>query len=78
MENKNAIGEMINQAKSLEQNNLSNMEYANSLSMLISSNDLAQVKDKNLAEKINKINRHIEDANTLTSELLENLVSKFN
>lgn len=78
MENKNAIGEMINQAKSLEKNNISNMEYTNSLSMLVNSNDLAQVKDKELAEKIQKLNKNIEDVNTLTSELLNSLVSKFN
>ncbi|MBC8589774.1 hypothetical protein [Wansuia hejianensis] len=78
MKNENAISEMINQAKEIEQNNQTNMEHTTSMTMLVNSNDLAQPKDKELANKINKLNRHIEDINQLTSDLLNDLTSRHN
>ncbi|MGN9163777.1 hypothetical protein ACTNDY_00630 [Tissierellaceae bacterium HCP3S3_D8] len=78
MENKNAMSEIIKQAKKIEENNFNNMEFATSMTMLINSNDLAQPKDRDLADKVNRLNRHIEDINKLTDELLQNLISKHN
>ena len=78
IENKNTMSEIIKQAKKIEQNNFNNMEFATSMTMLINSNDLAQPKDRDLADKVNRLNRHIEDINKLTDELLQNLISKHN
>lgn len=78
MENKNAMSEMINQTKRIEENNINNMEYVTSISMLINSNDLARPKDRELADKINNLNRQIEDINKTTDELLNDLISKHN
>ncbi|MEW8974055.1 MAG: hypothetical protein AB2375_07655 [Tissierellaceae bacterium] len=78
MENKNTMSEIIKQAKKIEENNFNNMEFATSMTMLINSNDLAQPKDRDLADKVNRLNRHIEDINKLTDELLQNLISKHN
>lgn len=78
MENKKAMEEIINQAKKIEENNFSNMEYTSSINMLLNSNDLAQPKDYELAKKLNKINKRIEDINKLTSDLLNDLSSRHN
>lgn len=78
MENKNAMSEIINQAKKIEENNFSTMEYTTSISMLLNSNDLAQPKDPELSRKFHKLNKRIEDVNKLTSDLLNDLGSKHN
>ncbi|MBC8586868.1 hypothetical protein [Paratissierella segnis] len=78
MENKKTMEEVIKQAKKIEENNFSNMEYTSSISMLINSNDLAQPKDKKLSEKFRKLNRQLEDINKLTSDLLDDLTSRHN
>lgn len=78
MENKRAMEEIINQAKKIEENNFSNMEYTTSITMLLNSNDLARPKDFELAKKFNKLNNRIEDINKLTSDLLNDLNSRHN
>lgn len=78
MENKNVMEEILNQAKQIEENNFSNMEHTTSISMLLSSNDLAQSKDKDLSQKFNKLNKQMEDINKLTSDLLNDLSSRHN
>lgn len=78
MENKNAIEEIINQAKLIEENNNSNMEYTTSINMLLSSNDLGRTKDRNLSDKLNKLNKQIEDINSLTQDLLNDLNMRHN
>ena len=55
MKNETTISEMINQAKHIEENNPNNMEYTTSMSLLVSSNDLGQAKDKDLSQKISKL-----------------------
>lgn len=78
MENKNAMNEIINQAKSIEENNYNNMEYSNSMNLLLSSNDLGRSKDKKLSDKVDKLNKQIEDINTLTQDLLNDLNMRHN
>ena len=78
MEDKRSMEEIINQAKRIEENNFSNLEYTNSINLLLSSNDLAQPKDYELAKKFNKLNKRIEDINKLTSDLLNDLTSRHN
>lgn len=78
MENRKTIEEIISQAKKIEENNFSNMEYTTSINMLLNSNDLAQPKDYELTKKLNKINQRIEDINKLTSDLLDDLSSRHN
>jgi hypothetical protein len=78
MENPNVIEEIISQANKIEENNFSNMEYFTSISMLLGSNDLASSKDKELSIKFNKLNQQMEDINKLTSDLLNDLSSKYN
>jgi len=78
MENQKAIGEILNQAKKIEENNFSNMEHFTSISMLLSSNDLGRSKDRELSDKFNKLNRQMEDVNKLTSDLLEDLATRHN
>lgn len=78
MENPKAIAEILEQAKRIEENNFSNMEHTTSINMLLTSSDLGGPKDRNLSDKFNKLNKQIEDINTLTSELLNDLASKHN
>ncbi|WMM23836.1 hypothetical protein RBU61_12985 [Tissierella sp. MB52-C2] len=78
MENPRAIAEILEQAKKIEENNFSNMEHFTSINMLLSSNDLGKTKDKELTAKFNKLNQQIEDINTLTSDLLNDLASRHN
>lgn len=78
MENKNAMEEIINQAKLIEENNYNNMEYTNSINMLLSSNDLGRSKDRDLSDKFDKLNKQIEDINSLTQELLDDLNQRHN
>lgn len=78
MENPKAIKEILDQAKKIEENNFSNMEHSTSINMLLSSNNLGSSKDKELSSKFNKLNQQIEDINKLTSDLLNDLSSKYN
>lgn len=78
MENKKAMEEVIKQAKLIEENNFSNMEYTTSINMLLNSNDLAQPKDRELSDKFNRLNKQLEDINQLTSDLLNDLTSRHN
>jgi hypothetical protein len=78
MENPRAIAEVLNQAKKIEENNFSNMEYMTSINMLLTSNDLGKSKDEELSKKINKLNEHMEDINKLTSDLLNDLATRHN
>lgn len=78
MKNQMTISEMINQAKQIEENNLNNMEYTTSMSLMASSNDLGQAKDKDLSQKISKLNKYIEDTNQLTADLLSDLRNRHN
>jgi hypothetical protein len=78
MENPRAIAEILEQAKKIEENNFSNMEHFTSINMLLGSNDLGKTKDKELTAKFNKLNQHMEDINTLTSDLLNDLASRHN
>lgn len=78
MKNKNAVSQMIDQVKQIEENMFTNQEYTNSMNMLITSNDSGKSKDQNLTNKVNKISQHIEDINHITSELLKDLTSKHN
>lgn len=78
MENPKIIDEILNQAKKIEENNLSNMEHLSSISMMLNSNDLGRPKDKELAAKFEELNREIEDINKRTAELLKDLASRHN
>lgn len=78
MENPRAIAEILEQAKKIEENNFSNMEHFTSINMLLGSNDLGKTKDKELTAKFNKLNQQMEDINTLTSDLLNDLASRHN
>lgn len=78
MENPRAIAEVLNQAKKIEENNFSNMEYMTSINMLLTSSDLGKSKDKEISKKINKLNEHMEDINKLTSDLLNDLATRHN
>lgn len=78
MENPRAIAEVLNQAKKIEENNFSNMEYMTNINMLLTSNDLGKSKDEELSKKINKLNEHMEDINKLTSDLLNDLATRHN
>ena len=78
MENPKIIDEILNQAKKIEENNLSNMEHLTSISMMLNSNDLGRPKDKELAAKFEELNREIEDINKRTAELLKDLAFRHN
>lgn len=78
MENPKVIGELINQAKKIDENNFANMEHLTSISILLSSNDLGQSKDKELSSKFGKLNQQIMDINVQTSQLLNDLSKRHN
>lgn len=78
MENKNAMAEVIKQTKKIEENNFFNQQFSNSISMLLTSNDLARPKNPELSKRFDELNRKIEDINTLTSDLLNDLSSRHN
>lgn len=78
MENPRAISEILDQAKKIEDNNFSNMEYSTSISTILTSSDLGGPKDKALSDKFNKLNKQIEDINKLTSDLLNELATRHN
>lgn len=78
MENPRAIGEIIEQTKKVEENNWNSTQYLNSINMLLTSNDLAKVKDEDLSKKFTQLNSKMEDVNKLTEDLLSILSSKHN
>lgn len=78
MDNPKTMGEIINQTKEIEENNWNSTQYLNSINMLLTSNDLAKVKDDNLYEKFTQLNNKMDDVNNLTNDLLSNLVKKHN
>lgn len=78
MENPKVIGEIINQAKKIEENNFSNIEHFTSISMLLNSSDLGRTKDKDLSAKFGKLNQQMNDINKQTSDLLNDLSSRHN
>ena len=78
MDNPKTISELINQAKKIDDNNFSNMEHLTSISILLSSNDSGQSKDKDLSSKFGKLNQQMMDINKQTSELLNELSKKHN
>ena len=78
MENPRTVGEIISQTKKIEENNWNSTQYLNSINMLLTSNDLATVKDEDLSEKFTQLNNKMEDINKLTEDLLSHLVSKHN
>ena len=78
MENPRTISEIIKQTKKVEENNWNSTQYLNSISMLLTSNDLGKVKDENLSKKFTQLNNKMEDINKLTENLLSHLSSKHN
>ena len=78
MENPRTISEIIKQTKKVEENNWNSTQYLNSISMLLTSNDLGKVKDENLSKKFTQLNNKMEDINKLTEDLLAHLSSKHN
>lgn len=78
MDNPKTISELINQAKKIDDNNFSNMEHLTSISILLSSNDSGQSKDKDLSSKFSKLNQQMMDINQQTSDLLNELSKKHN
>ena len=78
MENPKTISEIIDQAKKIDDNNFANMEHLTSISILLSSNDLGQSKDKELSSKFGKLNQQMMDINKQTSDLLNELSKKHN
>lgn len=78
MDNPKTISELINQAKKIDDNNFSNMEHLTSISILLSSNDSGQSKDKELSSKFSKLNQQMMDINKQTSDLLSELSKKHN
>lgn len=78
MENPNAIGEILDQTKRIEENNWHTTQYLNSIDMLLTSNDLGQTKDEDLSKQFSKLHNKMEDVNKLTERLLSDLTSKHN
>ena len=78
MENPKTIGEIINQAKKIEENNFSNMEHFTSISMLLNSSDLGRSKDKELSAKFGRLNQQMNDINKQTADLLNDLSRRHN
>ena len=78
MENPRTVSEIIKQTKKVEENNWNSTQYLNSISMLLTSNDLGKIKDENLSKKFTQLNNKMEDINKLTENLLSHLSSKHN
>jgi hypothetical protein len=78
MENPKSLKEIIDQTKKIDENNFNNLQYLNSINMLLTSNDLGTTKDENLSQKFNELSSKMEDINKLTSELLEELSRRHN
>ncbi|NLY45923.1 MAG: hypothetical protein GX053_08070 [Tissierella sp.] len=78
MANKNTISEIMNETRKIEENNHTNIEYTSNISSLINSNNLSQTLDKDLEDKLNILNKQVNDINKLTSELLTELSKRHN
>lgn len=78
MENPNTLSELINQAKKIEENNFSNMEYFTSISMLLNSSDSGNSKDKDLSARFGRLSQQMNDINKETADLLNDLAKKHN
>lgn len=76
--NPETIKELINQTKEIEKNISNNMENLTSMEILLTSNDYASAKDPKLSKTFYRLQEKIEDANTLTSQLLSSLENKNN
>ncbi len=78
MTSKNTISEIINATRKIEKNNHNNIEYTSNISSLINGNDLEQVVDKELEDRLKNLNRQINDINKLTADLLNDLSMRHN
>ena len=78
MTHKNTISEIINETRKIENNNHTNIQCFSNIGSLINSNDLSQTLDKNLEDKIDLLNKQMNDINHLTSELLNDLSKRHN
>lgn len=78
MSNKNIISEIINHTRKIEENNHTNTEYTANISSLINYNNLNKSIDKDLEDKLNRLNKQVKNINTLTSELLNELSKRCN
>lgn len=76
--NPETIKELINQTKKIEKNISNNMDNLTSMEILLTSNDYASAKNPKLSKTFYRLQEKIEDANTLTSQLLSSLESKNN
>ncbi len=73
MKNPETMKELINQTKKIEENNSNIMDNLTSMEILLTSNDYATAKDPKLSKTFYRLQEKIEDANTLTSQLLSSL-----
>lgn len=76
--NPETIKELINQTKKIEKDISNNMDNLTSMEILLTSNDYASAKNPKLSKTFYRLQEKIEDANTLTSQLLSSLESKNN
>lgn len=78
MANKNTISEIMEQTRKIEKNNYISIGYTSSISSLLDSNNLEQIVDKELEDKLINLDRQIKDINKLTSDLLNDLSKRHN
>jgi len=78
MESKNTMEQIITQAKKIEENNNTNMEYTSSIDNLFNSSNSGAPEDTQIAKKLNKLNKQIKDINSLTNDLLNDLNKRHN
>lgn len=78
MKNQRSLKEIIDQTKKIDENNFNNVQYLNSINMLLASNDLGSTKDDELSRKFEELSNKIEDINKLTSSLLDELSKRNN
>jgi len=78
VKNQRSLKEIIDQTKKIDENNFNNVQYLNSINMLLTSNDLGSTKDDELSRKFEELSNKIEDINKLTSSLLDELSKRNN
>ena len=78
MANKNTISEIMEQTRKIEKNNHISIGYTSNISSLLDSNNLEQIVDKELEDKLINLDRQIKDINKLTSDLLNDLSKRHN
>ncbi|WP_147417139.1 hypothetical protein [Thermohalobacter berrensis] len=61
---------IMNQAKSIKQNNFNNMQQINSINLILTSDNNGRDKDPNISEGFLKLKRKIEEVNNATEEFL--------